>query len=186
MVNEISGWWFGTCFFPIQLRIIIPFDELHHFSEGVGIPPTRSEKRLSTSDWSRMNPNASRIAMKKLQVRSTDVCEQYASERSNVRVPVFQCLLNLWHHFPNDYCDQNLSTPSRWPAIVLFLSKANWDLSIFSLKKHTKNLWKKRWKCWKNQLVFVHLRWPKSTRDPRYFCWSSPWRITPNHLIPMT
>jgi hypothetical protein len=50
MVNEISGWWFGTCFFPIQLRIIIPFDELHHFSEGVGIPPTRSEKRLSTSD----------------------------------------------------------------------------------------------------------------------------------------
>jgi len=32
--GRISGWWFGTCFiFPLGI-IIIPTDELHHFSEG--------------------------------------------------------------------------------------------------------------------------------------------------------
>jgi hypothetical protein len=32
----ISGWWFGTwlLFFHILGIIIIPTDELHHFSEG--------------------------------------------------------------------------------------------------------------------------------------------------------
>jgi hypothetical protein len=33
------GWWFGKCFiFPYIGNFIIPTDELHHFSEGVGIP----------------------------------------------------------------------------------------------------------------------------------------------------
>jgi hypothetical protein len=32
----ISGWWFGTCFiFPYIGNVIIPTDELHHFSEGL-------------------------------------------------------------------------------------------------------------------------------------------------------
>ena len=38
--KSISGWWFGTFFyFSIQLRIIIPTDELIFF-RGVGQPPT--------------------------------------------------------------------------------------------------------------------------------------------------
>jgi len=42
MVNEISGWWFGTwlLFFHSVGNVIIPTDELHHFSEGLKIPPT--------------------------------------------------------------------------------------------------------------------------------------------------
>ena len=31
----ISGWWFGTFYdFPDIGNVIIPSDELHHFSEG--------------------------------------------------------------------------------------------------------------------------------------------------------
>ena len=32
----LSGWWFGTCFITFHILgiIIIPIDELHHFSEG--------------------------------------------------------------------------------------------------------------------------------------------------------
>jgi hypothetical protein len=34
----------GTCFiFPYIGNVIIPTDELHHFSEGVGIPPTSND-----------------------------------------------------------------------------------------------------------------------------------------------
>jgi len=29
----IAGWWFGT-FFPYIGNVIIPTDEVHHFSEG--------------------------------------------------------------------------------------------------------------------------------------------------------
>jgi hypothetical protein len=32
---RLTGWWFGTCFiFPYVGNVIIPTDELHHFSEG--------------------------------------------------------------------------------------------------------------------------------------------------------
>ena len=30
----ISGWWFGTFFFQYVGNVIIPTDEVHHFSEG--------------------------------------------------------------------------------------------------------------------------------------------------------
>jgi hypothetical protein len=33
-VSWISGWWFGTFFFHSVGIVIIPTDELHHFSEG--------------------------------------------------------------------------------------------------------------------------------------------------------
>ena len=29
-----TGWWFGTCFSHDILNVIIPTDDLHHFSEG--------------------------------------------------------------------------------------------------------------------------------------------------------
>ena len=32
--NMLEYWWFGTCIFSIQLGIVTPTDELHHFSEG--------------------------------------------------------------------------------------------------------------------------------------------------------
>ena len=36
-IHIIPGWWFRTCFiFPYIGNVIIPTDELHHFSEGVG------------------------------------------------------------------------------------------------------------------------------------------------------
>ena len=32
MVNEISGWWFGTCFFPFhKWDVILPIDEVIFF-----------------------------------------------------------------------------------------------------------------------------------------------------------
>jgi hypothetical protein len=35
ILHEMIGWWFGTFFLSIQLGIIIiPSDEVHHFSEG--------------------------------------------------------------------------------------------------------------------------------------------------------
>ena len=38
--NYLSGWWFGTCFFPCHIwDVILPIDELIFF-RGVGIPPT--------------------------------------------------------------------------------------------------------------------------------------------------
>ena len=39
MIN--TGWWFVFFNLSIQLGIIIPTDELHHFSGGVGVPPIR-------------------------------------------------------------------------------------------------------------------------------------------------
>jgi len=41
LCHWFSGWWFGTFFiFSYVGNFIIPFDELHHFSEGLK-PPTR-------------------------------------------------------------------------------------------------------------------------------------------------
>jgi hypothetical protein len=33
--SSISGWWFGTFIFPYIGNVIIPTDEVHHFSEGL-------------------------------------------------------------------------------------------------------------------------------------------------------
>jgi hypothetical protein len=34
-LHTLSGWWFGTFFiFPYIGNVIIPTDEVHHFSEG--------------------------------------------------------------------------------------------------------------------------------------------------------
>ena len=68
LVNEISGWWFGTCFFPIQLRIIIPFDELHHFSEGVG--------------WNHQPDQKKGGAPQTKQIKNESQCEQNRDEKT--------------------------------------------------------------------------------------------------------
>ena len=35
VLPTLSGWWFGSFFiFPYVGNVIIPTDELHHFSEG--------------------------------------------------------------------------------------------------------------------------------------------------------
>jgi hypothetical protein len=40
-LHTLSGWWFGTFFiFPYIGNVIIPTDEVHHFSEGLAQPPT--------------------------------------------------------------------------------------------------------------------------------------------------
>ena len=42
------GWWFGTCFFPYILEIIIPTDLTNMFQRGRLKPPTRSQHFFPT------------------------------------------------------------------------------------------------------------------------------------------
>jgi hypothetical protein len=49
-ISGISGWWFATCLMTFHHigNVIIPTDELHHFSEGLAQPPTRFINETST------------------------------------------------------------------------------------------------------------------------------------------
>ena len=68
-----TGWWFGTCFSHSVGNVIIPTDELHHFSEGMK-PPTRKvllklAKIMTINLWVPVKKKSDPVGLRVCQVQ---------------------------------------------------------------------------------------------------------------------